>query len=345
MMIIAGLTSTTLFAVVTLLLFAAPAAAESEKTFDTFTVYWENDFVVRTDRDYTNGLKFTWSTPYKTDSTSAHLPRWSHAAIDRLPFVSDPNTQRAVTLSLGQNIYTPSDIDRSDVIADDRTYAGIAYLAAGFHSIKDARRISWEIDVGMIGPYSYAEQSQNSIHRLIGSQQAQGWSHQLGNELALEAICESQWRAFHGENARGFSYDVISHLGARVGNVQIYVNTGAEARIGWNLPGDFGSCPIRPGCETNSGDMERKTDGRLGVHVFTAVDGRAVARDIFLDGNTFGKSQSVDKEPFVADIIAGIALEYGKFKMNYSYVLRTKQFKTQQNDQIFGTISLSWVYD
>jgi lipid A 3-O-deacylase len=259
--------------------------------------------------------------------------------------VGDPNTQRAVTLSLGQNIYTPSDITRSDLIADDRPYAGITYLAAGFHSIKDNRRVSWEIDVGMVGPLSFAEQSQNSIHRLLGSRQAEGWSHQLQNELALEAICESQWRTFHGETIKGFNYDVISHLGARVGNVQMYVNTGAEARIGWNLPGDFGTCPIRPGCESNSGDMERKTDGRLGFHLFTAVDGRAVLRDIFLDGNTFVNSPSVDKEPFVADLMAGFAVEYRKYKLSYSYVLRTKQFKTQQFDQIFGTISLSWTYD
>jgi hypothetical protein len=344
-MIYFSLTSIILSVALALLLFATPAAAESEKTFDTFTVYWENDFAAGTDRDYTNGLKFTWSTPYKTDMTSSHLPRWSRPAINILPFMSDPDTQRALSLSLGQNIYTPTNIARSDVITDDRPYAGITYLAVGFHGIKGNQRINWEIDVGIIGPLSFAEQTQNTMHRAINSQPAQGWSHQLHNELALEAICESQWRAFHGENVRGFNYEVIPHLGARVGNVQIYVNSGAEARVGWNLPGDFGSCPIRPGCETDSGDIERKTDHRLGAHFFTAVDGRVVVRDVFLDGNTFGNSQRVDKEFFVADIMAGFAIEYGKFKVSYSYVLRTKQFKTQQNEQIFGTISLSWNYD
>ena len=197
----------------------------------------------------------------------------------------------------------------SDVIIDDRPYAGITYLAVGFHGIKGNHRINWEIDVGMIGPLSFAEQTQKSVHRIVGSQLAQGWSHQLHNELGLEVIGESQWRAFHGENVRGFNYDLITHLGGRLGNVQIYANTGAEARIGWNLPGDFGTCPIRPGCETNGGDIKWNTDGLLGVHVFMAVDGRLVIRDIFLDGNTFGNSHSVDKEFFVADVMAGFALE------------------------------------
>jgi lipid A 3-O-deacylase len=190
--------------------------------------------------------------------------------------------------------------------------------------------------MGVIGPLSLAEQTQNAVHRITGSQQAQGWSHQLHNQLGLEAIYESQWRTFH---------DLISHLGGRLGNVQIYVNTGAEARVGWNLPGDFGTCPIRPGCETNSGDIERKTEILLGFHLFTAVDGRVVISNTSLDGNTFGSSHSVDKELFVADMMAGFALEYGKFKLSYSYVLRTKQFKTQPHEQIFGTLSLSWIYD
>ena len=63
-MIHAGLTSIILSAVVLLSLVVSHAAAESGKTFDTFTVYWENDFFIGTDRDYTNGLKLTWSTPY-----------------------------------------------------------------------------------------------------------------------------------------------------------------------------------------------------------------------------------------------------------------------------------------
>jgi hypothetical protein len=339
------MSSITLSTLIVLLLWIRPAAAESEKTFDAFTAYWENDVFAGTDRYYTNGLKFTLSTPYKEDSTSFHLPRWSRPVMNLLPFVSDPSSLQAVSLSLGQNIYTPDDISRSDVNPDDRPYAGIAYLAAGFHGIKGNRMTSWEVDVGVVGPLSYAEQTQESIHRMTGSRQAQGWSHQLHNELALEVICESQWKAFHGEYVRGFNYDVIPHLGARVGNVQIYVNTGAEARIGWNLPGDFGSCPIRPGCETNSGDIRGKTEGLFGAHVFTAVDGRVVLRDIFLDGNTFGGSPSVEKEFFVADVMAGVAVEYGKFKMSYSYVLRTKQFKAQQNNQIFGTISLTRTFD
>jgi hypothetical protein len=56
----------------------------------------------------------------------------------------------------------------------------------------------------------------------------------------------------------------------------------------------------------------------LSGFIFGAVDGRAVARDIFLDGSTFRDSRSVNKEPFVADISAGVGLIAGRWQANYT---------------------------
>ncbi len=224
---------------------ATPADAEPEKFFDTFTVYWENDFFSGTDRDYTNGVRFTLSTPYKNDGKSAHLPDWSDAFFNHLPFVHGPESQRAVSLSLGQDIYTPANIHRSDAIPDDRPYAGITYFSAGFHSRKDDQRTSWELLAGMIGPLSFADKTQNFVHRAIDTPLAEGWSHQLHNELVINATIESQWRVIRRETGRGFNYDVIPHLGGSFGNAEIYINTGAEARIGWNCR--LISEPVRSG--------------------------------------------------------------------------------------------------
>ena len=34
-----------------------------------------------------------------------------------------------------QNIYTPGDISRTDLVPDDRPYAGITYGGVGFHAV------------------------------------------------------------------------------------------------------------------------------------------------------------------------------------------------------------------
>jgi hypothetical protein len=76
--------------------------------------------------------------------------------------------------------------------------------------------------------------------------------------------------------------------------------------------------------------------------LFAGVEGRAVARDIFLDGNTFRDSPSVDKENFVGDFEIGIAATYGSMRASFTQIYRTKEFKGQKGNDRFGAISLSW---
>ena len=65
---------------------------------------------------------------------------------------------------------------------------------------------------------------------------------------------------------------------------------------------------------------------------------------IFLDGNTFHDSHSVDKKNFVADLMGGIGIVFGRVKVSYAYVFRTKQFETQSDAQLFGAFTLSYSY-
>jgi hypothetical protein len=330
-----------------ILLLTPLAQAEGVTSFDTLTVYWENDAYAGKDGDYTNGLKLSLSTPYKTDRTGPNLPAWTYPLINLLPFVNDPESLRAVSVSIGQDIYTPEDTDRKDLIEDDRPYAGIIYVSTGFHNKKDGRKNSWELMIGIVGPHSYAEDLQNWTHDSIHSRRARGWDNQLKDELLVEAVYETQWRQYQS-GGEGFGFDVIPHMGGRIGNMNIYANTGAEARLGWGLPGNFGTCPIRTGCETDSASFDQETGipakVRTGFHIFTSVDVRAVLWDITLDGNTYKDSHSVDKLNIVADLMAGVGMEYSRIRAAYFYIYRTKQFRSQDRNQIFGAINISYSY-
>lgn len=335
-----------------LLLSIRSAGAESSpavppKIYDTFTAYWENDAFAGTDRDYTNGLRFTWSTPYRLDPDAARLPGWSRPWLKRLPG-GDPGEGRSVSLSFGQSMYTPVKTKSAELDVNDRPYGGYSYLAASFHSRAAAVKTSWEFQAGIVGPLSFAEELQNWSHDLLGSSRSQGWDHQLKNEPALEVICERHWLLAHADNELGLSVDAIPHLGGRLGNVSTYLNLGGEVRWGWNLPRNFGTCPIRPGCESNSAFTDEPfRSPRLGLsswHLFAALDGRVVLRDIFLDGNTFADSHSVRREILVGDFMTGVALQYGITRLTYSYVLRSREFESQSARQLFGALSFSWTY-
>ena len=74
------------------------------------------------------------------------------------------------------------------------------------------------------------------------------------------------------------------------------------------------------------------------------TDGRAVARDITLDGNTFRDSHSIPKESFVLDYSLGIGLGGTGWQLTYSQASRSQEFKGQDGWQNFGSLSFSWFF-
>lgn len=140
---------------------------------------------------------------------------------------------------------------------------------------------------------------------MINTTEPRGWDNQLHNEPGVVLFYERQWRRLREFETFGFGVDMTPHVGAALGNVYTYGATGVTFRVGRNLPADYGPPRIRPSLPGSGFFLG--SDG-FGWYLFAGVEGRAVGRDIFLDGNTFEDSQNVDKKNFVADGQAGIAV-------------------------------------
>ena len=315
----------------------------------TFTFYFENDLFSDTDQNYTNGTKLSWVSPDLTGyAEDGRLPDWSLKYIRWLPFINEPGLQRNIALSIGQNMYTPEDISKEELVEDDRPYAGWTYFGIAFHSKNERRLDSMEIQLGIVGPESFAEETQKLVHELVNSKQPKGWDNQLNNEPGLAMVYECRLRFLRERAENGMGYDAITHLGATVGNVYTYANTGLEIRGGWNIPKDFGTALIRPAGDSSATvsamGSRPSIKKKFSIHVFAGVSGRLVLRDIFLDGNTFTDSHSINKEYFVADAYAGISLTVYRFKLSYTQVARSKEFEGQDDNHCFGSIALSYSY-
>ncbi len=327
----------------------APAAAGGAAEAWTFSALFENDLFGDTDQRYTNGLQLSWVSPDLTEyRDSERLPAWSLPLIARLPFINEPGLQRNVAFAVGQKMFTPSDTDRVTLDPDDRPYAGWLYFGAAFHN-KNVRRLdTFEVQFGMIGPAALAEEAQNLVHDIRDIPRARGWRNQLGNEPGLVLIYERKWRAFRRQLHNGFGFDVITHAGAALGNVYVYGAAGLETRLGWRLPTDFGTSLLRPGGESNapsdSSDPRFAEARGFSAHVFAAFSGRVVGRDIFLDGNTFSDSHSIDKKHLVGDLSIGVAVTAGRWKLSYAQAFRSKEFDGQVDASEFGSVSLSYTF-
>jgi len=334
-----------------LIFFSSSSRAEDKSGEDlsTLSLYLENDyFASDEDGGYSNGLKLTWSSAILADYPKDAWPHnWLYPIVKLVPFEKFADRQKNITFSLGQNIYTPADIDKDPPDEDDRPYAGITYFSLGFHSRLERQMDTIELTLGLVGPNSYAEECQKAVHSIFDDIDPKGWDHQLNNEPVIGIVYEHKKRMIQSGLGAGYGYDCVLNTGGGLGNAMTYYNLGLTFRMGWNLPNDFGNFPIRTVSSFNAASDKndlRYSSKKIGIQLFAAVEGRAVLYNIFLDGNTFTDSPSVDKKPVVADFMTGISISRGPIQLSFAYVTRTKEFETQDKNQKFGSINLSFSY-
>lgn len=327
-----------------ILLFSSLAWCQESAGLQTFQVFYENDLFGDTDRYYTNALQMTWlSKDLEQYREDVRLPEWSLPLIRKVPFAQVSGSIHNIGLLFGHQIYTPSDIEAAALLPDDRPYAGYLYTGIALHSKTPAKLDTIEITLGVVGPAALAEQVQNTVHDLRGIGEAKGWDNQLDNEPALGFAWQRKWRTHRADLTNILCYDLLTHTGVALGNVRTSADAGAEIRLGYNIPMDFGSDVIHPGAGVSapvpvSGHPDLPV---FGLHWFAAVRGEAVVRDIFLDGNTFESSHSVDKKPLVAEFSTGIAVSYKMVKFTYRHVFRTKQFDNQSEGHVLGSLAVT----
>ena len=329
-----------------------PAALPPERLrFGSVTFYSENDkYFAGTDQHYTNGFKLSALSADLTNFTAEPVPRLVQQVARTLDRLVPPGHDCKLGLALGQNIYTPANTAATAPQTNDRPYAAWLYASAAFQVFHPARVFAsglrgvaqldtLEVSVGLVGPGALGRQVQNNFHDVLGADHAHGWPNQIHNEPGLNLALERKWRVSTAQARDGWGADFIPRVGATVGNIFTFANAGAELRAGWHLPADFVTNLIRP-----SGDSNSRRRAPWSAFVFASGEGRAVARDVTLDGNTFRASPHIAKEAFVADALGGLALGTTRWQFNYAQALRTKEYKGQVKASVFGSISATLYY-
>jgi len=326
---------------------AHPVSAQ-EREPHVFSTILENDFLYNPapgshqDRHYTQGLKLIYL------DRGEPVPGWARLLLlnkvnDVLPTVWLNARTANFGLILGQNIYTPEDDQTQSAIPTDRPYAAWLYLGLAIQRRGEtAGHIpvleSFELDLGVIGPEAQGQFAQDTWHDWRHIATFEGWDNQLKTEPAFGFRYGRAWSLALSEQTRRY-FDVIPNLGFDLGTVRVSGNLGVTTRLGWNLPDDFGVQTIDSPIVLSNG-RER---GPIGLYIFGQVEGRAVARNAFLDGNLYQESAHIRKQPFVADFIYGLGLTVGKhFEASWSFLTRTPEFDGQNGNDQFASLMVKF---
>lgn len=302
-------------------------------TAGALSVQLENDsFDGASDAYYTHGLQLVF--------TPAAAVSWPKKFLPDSYETSELRTQ----YSLGQAIFTPYEIEKSQLQLDDRPYAGWLYLSASLqsknllsvHGLIVAERL--DFSAGIVGPSSGAEQAQRGIHQLFDTYEVNGWSNQLKDEPAVLVSYARKWAHIRELRSSELAWEMSASLGGSVGNVATQLVSGFGLRLGKSLYSSAGASGVPPatmapnsGVPSGSGDWFLFADWQL----------RFIEGDIFLDGNSTKDSHRVEKEPRVSEWRFGGAYSSGRYRWDLYHVRRSQEFIGQYVNASFSGISLT----
>jgi hypothetical protein len=333
--------------VLLLLMIPSLAGAGDRKPKGAFGLFVENDVFALSDGGYTSGVDLVWLSP-ELGSGRGRTPRWVDKLSRRLAPGFKQGAGRCASFSISQRMYTPEDITRRDLIKDDRPYAGVLMAGLGFHFRTGDRMDTLRFEAGIVGPHSFAGDFQELLHGAFHWKLPQGWEHQLRDEPVLGLEFDRRQRLRAASGGDGPKWELIGHLGGNLSNLLTAFGGGIEVRVGWNLPWDLGTSLLGPASDAavllvDPEPLPPRPD-RLGFHIFVALETRLVGRDLLLDGNTFRASHHVQKLPLTADLAAGLALRYRRFKACLSYTYQSQRFFGQHLRPVFGSLDLSLLF-
>ncbi len=314
-------------------------ANSDEWSIESISYTMENDSDVDVDGGYTHGARISALFSRKNSNQSSM----------HIPFTDVEEKEHFISFAYANQMYNPYDQDIGYLIEDDRPYAGWSYIEIALHQVTSTELDSLTLQLGVVGPSSGMEKLQSFFHEYItDAGDSAGWDNQLSDEIGLQINYMHKWR-YELEDIAGIESILIPYSGVNLGNVSIKASGGTLYRVGWNIPKDYGMNSMKEGSYPSipiysKAHLKDRSD--WGLYLNLATGANIVLRDIFLDGNTFKDSHSVDKNYLNAYVTYGISLKYKNLLIDYEHHYYTKEYEERGNHKIYkGYGSLVFTYN
>ena len=292
----------------------------------SFTI--DNDGIVGTDQNYTNGIFLEYSSaPTSLRQISPYLP------LSR-------NTTKGWSVRIGQQMWTPEDIENPEPVAGERPYAGLLFLETDIYQYSPYLVDKYSVMIGTVGPNALAKQGQKYVHGIIGSDDPMGWDYQIDNQIVFNLGFQGH-RLINRGNVIGLGQYDLGYVGrANVGNYQSEVALGSVARWGSGLQSSFGTTGFTPGHYVDIGVLSSSPSG---FFLFAGIEGRYRFNDITIEGDRPVEVPDTHVENLQATLVLGGVFYQPKWGISLSLTSNTREFEEDRHTySTVGSLELFW---
>ncbi|NRB67230.1 MAG: lipid A deacylase LpxR family protein [Vibrio sp.] len=320
------------------LILLASTAAASERSTISFSI--DNDGVFGVDQDYTNGLFLTYTSGAITPNwltSPMSLSFWGGASLDKYEF------------TLGHKMYTPSDIEATTPIINDRPYAGYLHAEFNYISLHPQQAQRFNLTLGTTGESSLADQAQDIVHGITGSDEPRGWAYQVDDEFVGNLGYLSHFNLWRDRAIANTDWEISNVSEVNAGNFRSDVSTGFMLRWGKDLAGSMGAANIDNENPFRAGMLGAS---QAGWFIFGGIEARYRFNDITIEGDRPGVvdyAQRNGENPSIYDVtleekqasaVAGFAWYNQHFGATITATAKTPDYK-EAKDSMYGTGGLA----
>ncbi|WP_022941316.1 lipid A deacylase LpxR family protein [Psychromonas hadalis] len=323
----------TYLSIILFLLLSATAQADDHRFI---SLSFENDVFFKDDGLYSNGLFLTWGYNQVDALNDKILPSWITYLAQQTHITFANNKQYAIGYSLGQALQTAIDIEVETLVEEDAPYVGLLAWQVKLLAYDQFMNDEVGLILGAVGPVAGGEFVQSFVHGLTGAKQPQGWDQQINNEFVFRVQARRTWRLYetHLFNAE---FDFLTGVDGGLGNLRSDVAAGIGFRVGQKLRDNFISSTVFPVQKFNGLNYTLH-----GWYLFFNVSTVYVLNDIFINGNTFHDSHSVELIHLQVAYSAGIMVNIYDFSVLYTLLHISDEYEGQAEASRFGSIALTY---
>jgi hypothetical protein len=291
-----------------------------------FSLTFENDIFDMTDRYYTNGVRFEWTSP-----------GISHSPLSRLLFTFNHQARISFSVYLLQNMYTPvSTKIPPSLSGNERPYA--AYMIFGHRKeTTDAIRgikFTNDITFGVIGSYSLGSVMQQGVHSTLPTNDPPlGWETQINNDVAAGYRLQVEKIM-----AGGKQWQIGALAAAQAGTLYDNLMAGFRLEAGKNM---FY-------VSNNGMEAPKKDKQKVKLNAFLQGEGSLIGYDATLQGGVFNHDNIYTLQPdkiahLVMKAEAGVEVRYWQYGLELGQTILSPEY-TGGKIHKWGRIKLNFYF-
>ena len=295
----------------------------------------DNDVVIGDDGDFSNGISIGWQTGSENDFYQALLPfKWQSKLL--IPQQSD---RKQWGVQIYQRMWTPTEIKYDYAQPNERPYAGLLELesfTANYGS--QIAQKNW-LAVGIMGPASGVQATQEFVHKLTSSTAPNGWQYQIKSQLTLQLAYEADYLITRNRAFTNSEWELSGHSYSQLGNFRSETTLGMSLRWGDDLAQSFGQLSSHQGHYGQYSATARE-GGTWSVFSRAQVGYRF--NDLTLDGDLPYDSY-IQLNNQQAQASAGVIWAFPNWSLSWRFDFYSKEYQTDPQDwHAYGVLSYSW---